>query len=182
MNVVASASATTTQLARYFPVIACQGPDRHRQEQLDGAEAVLIGPQAHPDRRPEDHEEPRVEEEEAVLERGLLDLEEAPVEEREPGRQGDEDDDEHVGEHRAEVAADLAFEDDPDVAECTHGKLLVLIFLFSFGFFGFPRPRPRRQRRLLPPRRPAPPLRISLARTGPARVRAAFRRSPCLAR
>ncbi len=140
------------------------GGDGKRHQVLDGARLPLFGPYAHRDGRDEQQVEPRVIDEER-LQIGLAGIEEPAEIEGQRSRQREKDDDEDIGERRAEIAAELPFRDDEDV---THAVLCRS---------NRPPSCPRR-------RRPASlALRTSLARIARpiARNRRSPPRSPCRA-
>ena len=87
--------------------------DRQRHQQFDAAALPLLGPEAHGDGGDQEQVEPGVEVEERRQVR-LAALVEAAQVEREQAGQHQEDDDEHVGEGRREVAAQFPAGDAAD--------------------------------------------------------------------
>ncbi len=92
-------------------------------EKFDGAVALLIGPEFHADGRGEEHVEPRVPEEERILEGGITQAHEVAEGEGEAEREDEEDDDDRVGGGLGEVGCEFSLED----GEGVHGgKWLVI--------------------------------------------------------
>ena len=71
-----------------FPDDGAPGGDREGAQQLDGAGPLFVGPEFHADGRGEQHEDPRVPEEERPFQRGVADAHEVAEAEGQSHRQG----------------------------------------------------------------------------------------------
>jgi hypothetical protein len=102
--------------------------DRQREQQLDGADLALLGPQPHRRGRHHKDEQQRQVHEERLHIR-LPHLEELLVEEGEVSGEKQEDHEENIGQRRRKVALQLPFEHRPEAIHGAPSKMDDLQFI-----------------------------------------------------